>query len=61
MQMNIPDPIDLFEQHDREQQQQLESCPRCDYCDYYIQDYYYDLNGDIICQDCMNDYFRKDV
>lgn len=57
--MPCPDNYDLFIKHDRRQQQWLDSRPVCDYCDNPIQDdFAYQINGDILCEGCLNDHFR---
>ena len=54
------DNYSLWEQHDAEQEKQLESLPRCDYCNEYVQDeFLYCINDEIICNQCLNDNFRK--
>ena len=59
--MNVPDNYDLWKQHDAEQQAKLDKLPVCDYCGESIQsDYYYLIFDDVICEDCLNDNFRKD-
>ena len=35
--------------------------PKCDYCGKPLDDHYYDINGDIVCEDCLWDNFRKNV
>lgn len=50
----------LWERHEAEQQRQLEKCPKCDYCGEYIQDeHLYDLDGTLVCEDCMKSNFKK--
>ncbi len=56
------DNYDLWEAHEREQEEALEKLPECDYCGEYIQDdYYFDINGDIVCEECLKKEFRKRV
>lgn len=56
------DPIADFERYDAEQQAKLEELPICDYCDEHIQsDYYYLIFDDVICEDCLNDNFRRNI
>lgn len=56
------DPVKDFERHDAEQTRKLESRPLCDYCEEHIQDdFYYEINGDCICRNCLERNFRKDV
>lgn len=58
--MNIPDNYDLWEQHDAEQQAELDNLPICEYCEEPIQsDYYYEIGNECICEDCLNDNFRR--
>lgn len=55
------DNYSMWEAHDAEQNRQLERLPRCADCDEPIQDetaYY--INGEWICEDCMEAY-RRDV
>lgn len=59
--MNIPDPLDLFLEHDRDREEWLESRPVCDDCGEHIQeDHYYRFNDEIICPDCIDNY-RVDI
>ena len=56
------DPIADFHRHDAEQQEWLEKLPVCSYCDEPIQDdYLYEINDELICEECLNDNFRKNV
>lgn len=58
----IPDNYDLFRRHDAEQEKELDKLPRCDYCDEPIQDdFYFLINDEVICESCLNRFFRKDV
>ena len=60
--MYIPDYTDMFNAHDAEQQREAGRLPKCDYCGKTIMDeHLYDINGDVICEDCMKDNFRKPV
>lgn len=53
----VADNYDLWEQHDREQQEALELLPLCSICDEHIQDEHcYQINGELICEACMDDY-----
>lgn len=59
--MHTNDPLADFDSWDAEQNRQLERLPRCADCDEPIQDetaYY--INGEWICEDCMEAY-RRDV
>lgn len=56
------DPVRDFERHDREQQRRLGQLPKCDKCHKPIQDeYLFDIYGEILCEKCVIDKFRKDV
>ena len=56
------DPVRDFERHDAEQERRLSMLPVCDYCDEAIQDeQYYEINGDCVCEECLDLYFKKDV
>lgn len=58
----IPDNYDRWVEHDREQEEALEKLPLCSVCEERIQDEYcYEINGEIICEHCMVEYFRKDT
>ena len=60
--MNVPDNYDRWKQHDAEQEAQLDKLPKCSICDEPIQDdYYYEINDECICEECLNDNFRKDI
>lgn len=55
------DYIDLFNEHDREMQKIEDSMPRCCKCGQPIWDYYYDVYGDIFCEDCADSEFLKRI
>ena len=58
-QMNVPDNYDAFLQHEAEQEALLSRRPKCVCCEEPIQDdYLYDINGDLYCEECMNEIFR---
>lgn len=60
--MNISDVYDLWEAHDQKQAKQLAKLPECDYCNDPIQDdFYYEINGENICEHCLDQFFRKEV
>ena len=59
---SIPDNYDLWEQHEREIENMRDQLPVCDVCDVPIDDdFYYEINGENICADCMETYFKKEV
>lgn len=56
------DPLMDFEHHDREQAKRLAKLPKCDYCEDPVQDdFYYEINGEVICECCLDRFFRKEV
>ena len=60
--MMIPDNLDLYERHEREQAKKLNELPVCSNCGEPIQDetaYY--INGEWICNDCMENCFAVRV
>ena len=58
----LPDYNDMFDMYDRERQAELDKLPNCDYCNQPIQDeHLYDFDGDLVCEECLKDYFRKNV
>ena len=60
--MNVPDNYERWKQHDAEKQAELDKLPVCEYCGERIQDdYYFEINDECICEDCLNDNFRKSV
>lgn len=59
--MNIPDNYDQWLAHDRRQEMQRERLPKCDRCKEEIQEYFFDIYGDIYCEDCAHKLFRREV
>lgn len=53
-------PLADFDRHDAEQQKQLDKLPKCYECGEPIQtDECYELNGELICPECLKDNHRK--
>lgn len=53
------DPVADFHAYDDEQQKWLDSLPVCAECGQPIQDdYCYEIDGEIICEECLNDNYR---
>lgn len=56
------DPIADYERYSAQQEAELDRLPRCSECDQPIQEEYaYYINGEWICESCMNSYYRKEV
>lgn len=54
------DPLADFDRWEEEKEAAIELLPRCDYCNEHIQgDYCFDINGEVICEDCLFRHFRK--
>ena len=48
--------------HDAEQEAALEKLPVCSFCGEPIQDdYYFEIDGEIYCEEHMIELFRKDT
>ena len=50
-----------FRQWEREQQEWEDSLPRCEGCGEPIDDYVYEIDGQILCLDCVNEKYRRDA
>ncbi len=58
----MPDNYSQWEWHERGLEQRLKHRPVCEYCDNPVQDdHYYDIDGTLVCQDCLDAYFRKGI
>lgn len=56
------DPIADFHRHDAEQQAELDKLPVCADCGEPVQDdHYYLINDEVICPDCLDSNYRKDI
>lgn len=56
------DPVRDHDRYQEEQNKWLEKMPVCSICDEYIQDdYLYEINDEVICEECLKDNFRKNV
>lgn len=59
--MNIPDNADLFDRYDREQERRAAELPICADCGCTVYDHYYLINDEVICPECMESNYRKEV
>lgn len=58
--MNLDGNLAFLDEHEREQDEALESLPKCDQCGEPIQDdYYFQINGERFCEDCLHKYYKK--
>lgn len=56
----IPDYTELHARYEAEQQRELDKLPKCDCCGETItDDFLFDIDGTLYCEDCLNDSFRK--
>lgn len=56
------DPVADAERHYAEQEAKLDRLPVCIHCGEKIQDdYYYEIFNECICEDCLNEHYRKEV
>ena len=54
------DPIRDFHNYDAMEQAKLSRLPKCDDCSNHIdEDDYYDVEGTILCESCLNDRYRR--
>ena len=56
------DPIDeALDRRDMALTEYENSCPMCDVCGLRLtaDEYYYDIDGDIVCSDCLIDYMER--
>jgi len=60
--MNIPDNYDVWLSHEEHLEAELAKRPVCHYCEDHIQEeFYYEINGEIICEHCLDLLFKKEV
>lgn len=60
--MNVPDNYDLWLAYEQAQEALLDKLPECERCGKLIQDdYYFEIDNEIICEDCLNSRYRKNT
>lgn len=56
------DPVRDYDRYCAEQERAIARLPICVDCDEPIQDdHYYEINDEVICPDCMESNYRKEV
>lgn len=51
-----------FDRWEAHQERQLARLPKCDCCGEPIQaEHYFEIHGEILCEECMNERYRKAV
>lgn len=60
--MYVPDNYDAFDAWDAEQSKRAAMYPVCEYCSRAIQDdYFFVINDESICEECLNQHFRRNT
>lgn len=58
----MEDNYSLFRRKEAQEERWLEKLPVCGYCGDHVQDgYYFAINDEVVCQDCLDAHFRKDI
>lgn len=55
------DPVRDAERYYNELEEELENAPRCDKCGELLEAYHYDIDGEIICDDCLIEHYRRET
>ena len=56
------DNYQLWRMNEDRKEREAERFPKCTYCaEPIFDDYLFDINDEIICEDCLNTHFRKDA
>ncbi len=59
--MNIPDNYSQWEYRDWLLENERKQLPKCDHCHNEIQEHYFDIYGEIYCEECAHKLFRREV
>ena len=54
-------PLDDFTRWDMERERLAAKLPKCDVCGRTVDDTYYNIYGETVCQDCLDKHFRVTV
>lgn len=57
----VPDNFDAYDRHEARRMELCNRYPVCDYCGEPITEDYYDLDGDLICKECLDHNFKKRI
>ena len=55
------DPVADFDRYDRDRADKESRLPHCDCCGCAISNHYWNINGEIYCEECLNDNFMRDA
>lgn len=47
------DNLDRFNIYDESMENKLDSLPTCDWCGEKVQDYYFEIGSEIVCETCL--------
>ena len=61
MYFRTADPIDDFNRQDMEQARYEARLPVCEKCGKRIHEYYFEIDNEILCEDCAHEQYRKDA
>lgn len=54
-------PFADFDRWDADQQEQMDRLPHCECCREPIVDYVWEIDGQILCEECAKEEYRKDA
>lgn len=55
------DPAADYDRYCAEEQRYIDSLPKCSECGETIEDYVFDIDGEILCYDCLCEKYRHDA
>lgn len=55
------DPLDDFDRYDKEMSQREARLPQCERCGKPIDERYFEIDNEILCEDCMDDEYGRSV
>lgn len=55
------DPLDDFDRYEREKERLEALLPKCDICGRTVDEHYYNIYGETVCEDCLDEHFRVTV
>ena len=55
------DPLADFDRWEQERELMAADLPECECCGRIIDDHYFDINGVVFCEDCLEENFRVTV
>lgn len=57
----IPDALERYLDKQFQDECEADKMPKCFNCEGLLEDYCYDIDGDLFCEECFNDIFRIDL